>query len=68
MMANCRELRPNQHAKEIELVNMDDIFDAVMNRLPKWSTALHGNRQPVLVVDEANELKALAHTDPEVCC
>ena len=56
------------HAKEKELVNMGQIFDAVMKRLPKWSTALHGNPQPVLVVDEANKLKALAHTDPEVCC
>ena len=55
------------HATE-ELVDMGEIFDAVMKRLPKWSTVLHGHRQPVLVVDEANELKALAHTDPKVCC
>ena len=56
------------HAKEKELVNMGEIFDALTKRLPKWSTALHGDRQPVLVVDEANELKALACTDPKVCC
>ena len=56
------------HAKEKELVNMGKIFDALMKRLPKWSTALHGDRQPVLVVDEANELKTLARTDPRVIC
>ena len=45
--------------------NVRVIFDAVMKQAPTWSVS-HGACPPILVVDEANELRKLGQKDPEV--
>lgn len=45
--------------------NIGEIFDAVMKQVPTWSVS-HGACPPILVVDEANELRKLGQKDPEV--
>ncbi|KAL5506590.1 hypothetical protein EMCRGX_G008270 [Ephydatia muelleri] len=44
--------------------NIGEIFDAVMKQVPTWSVS-HGACPPILVVDEANELRKLGQKDPE---
>lgn len=44
--------------------NVGEIFDAVMNQVPTSSVS-HGARLPILVVDEANELRKLGEKDRE---
>ena len=45
--------------------NIGEILDAVMKQVPTWSVS-HGACPPILVVDEANELRKLGQKDPEV--